>query len=266
MSKIINTVLLGTFIFFILPTNNITGKGCTGYTKLDQSAAKEDYTLVVSGTITEKKEIWDRRSNPLLGRPDILKEIKFKLEIITLIKGKLPKNTKQIDMSITKNQKLLAQNYLAEGDTGTFYLNSINKLYSVVDYTDIKKNTKPAENEPSPADTVKAPSLVSNLIKRDTITNEEIAQLLEKPDYIPWRLILKFENLKKAALQKIAKKYQLNNTMVVTLISHQGPRPPSGGYLYWGVSGRIKGKWHIWQPGKGLRQGKDLVDPKRYQK
>ncbi|MBW8048831.1 MAG: hypothetical protein FVQ77_00525 [Cytophagales bacterium] len=259
MSKILNASLTATILFFFPCTNEITGKIRIGL--------KVDHILVVSGVITEKEEIWNRRSNTKMGRPDKLIGINLKLKIITLKEGSLPVNTNEIDIAIT-NQKLLATNSLAEGDTAIFYLNSINNQYRLVDFKELKKKINERKNKPSHVDTVKQPVFEKNISKTDTpLTEQDITQWLETPDNIPGRLIRISNKLKQEVLQKIAKKYQLKNAKVVTLVSHQGPTPPFGGYVHWGVTGTIKGIWYIWQPGReGLRQGKELIDPKRHQK
>jgi hypothetical protein len=94
-----------------------------------------------------------------------------------------------------------------------------------------------------------------------------LARLWTNPDEISGRLIQKFENLRHAALEKIAAQYQLSHAEILTLVSFRGPEPPSGGYVYWGVTGIRNGKWVVWQPGyQGLRDGNVLEDPKRHQK
>ena len=74
--------------------------------------------------------------------------------------------------------------------------------------------------------------------------------------------------LQKKALQTISHRYHMTQALVLFLHSNSGPRPPEGGYLYWGVVGKIKGRWYVWEPGKNgvLREGTELKDPKQYQK
>ena len=99
-------------------------------------------------------------------------------------------------------------------------------------------------------------------------TDKQISEMLGPPIKVTSKMIFGSEELQEKVAKKIGARYGMKNAVVITLISHQGPRPPRGGYKYWGVKGKIKGVWHIWEPhGNGrLRKGEQLVDPKRFQK
>jgi hypothetical protein len=60
----------------------------------------------------------------------------------------------------------------------------------------------------------------------------------------------------------------MSKASVIFLVSHSGPAPPEGGYVYWGVKGKVKGKWKVWQTGYNgkLLDGHKLIDPMRNQK
>ncbi|MES0491265.1 MAG: Hint domain-containing protein [Leptospirales bacterium] len=98
-----------------------------------------------------------------------------------------------------------------------------------------------------------------------TITDEQFLDSIEK---ISGRQIKESRPLQERAARAIAKKYNMKNAEIVILVSFSGPRPPEGGYVYWGVRGQLDGKWVIWQPytNPPLRPGRELEDPKRYQK
>ncbi len=205
-----------------------------------------------------------------MGVPDQLIEIKLKLNISTVIEGKLSIDKKQLDISIIENQRMLAQNSISVGNTGVFYLDRIENRYKLIGFDRIK-NVSVVErkaNESPKNDTVKQKGINWRYNNLDTnLTDQQIASLLENPENIPGRLIIKSNNLKKRALTQIAKKYELDDAFVVFMISNKGPYPPPGGYVYWGVCGTINGEWYIWQPGyKDLRSGKELIDPQRYMK
>ena len=270
MKQILYYTMVPMILTFILPANTIIGRSKNEKPSYCVSFIVNDSALVVSGIITEKEEIWDRRSNPLMGRPDILLEIRLKLKVISIIEGSLPKNTKNINIVIAENQKLLAQNNLAVGDRGIFYLDSYKNPYRLMNFERIENSNK-AENEKntsSQTDTFQFPEKSMNTLTTDSIiTDQQIAKWLENSDNIPGRLIVRSEELKQKALKEISTRYKLKNASVVTMISHQGPCPPPGGYVYWGVCGTINGNWFIWQPGyDDLHPGKELTDPKRYQK
>jgi hypothetical protein len=87
------------------------------------------------------------------------------------------------------------------------------------------------------------------------------------PDEIGGRELQASPALQKKALRIIAERYGLREAKLIFLTSFQGPMPPRGGYLYWGVRGKIKGHWHVWQPGeRAPRLGNDLDDPQKGQK
>ena len=232
---------------------------------LQLNISKADSTLVVRGTIVEKSEVWNRRSNPMMGRPDWLEEIRLKIEPDTLLSGVLESGIIEMTLSI-KEQHFLALNNLAKGDYATFTLVNNDSLFRVVDYYDVIKNYRAAATVTHSADSVRVEPGKASYHLRDSLTDEDIAELLKDPEKIPGMLILKFENLKEAALKKITKDYKLTESRVLTLVSNRGPAVPEGGYVYWGVTGMKNGKWYVWQPGYGLRETTELEDPKRYQK
>jgi hypothetical protein len=260
--------LIPALLLHFLPVNTMVGQNENSINQ--DSITADDYILVVNGIVTSKKEIWERRPNPEMGRPDRLIEIRLKLDILTVLEGVLPVDTKQLDISIIENHKLLAQNNINVGDQGVFYLDSFKNRYKLSGFnrkgslSDLEK----LDNEPRQVDTIQMKGIRWNYSNLDTnLTDKQIAQLLETPENIPGRLILRSNKLKSKALSQIAGKYKLNDAFIVTMVSNKGPFPPPGGYVYWGVCGTKNGEWFIWQPGyKELRSGKVLTDPQRYMK
>jgi hypothetical protein len=150
---------------------------------------------------------------------------------------------------IPGQEKLIKFKYLAEGWRGTFHLSGGKDPYDLLDFRD--GVAPPARPKPVivPAPPVTPPPL-------------------RFPDNLSGRQIRESQELRERALKEIVKRYGMTDASVVTLTSHSGPCPPPGGYVYWGVKGRIRGKWHIWQAGSlgKPREGTELIDPKRYQK
>ena len=206
-------------------------------------------TLVVSGTIVKREEIWDRRSNSLMGRPDFLKEIRFHLGSLRVHEGRLPSGTSQITLSVKGQKSLMAFRTLTEGMSGKFFLAGEAMPYELVE---VKSLVQP-KTTPKP---VLRPA-----------TRVTPAAKLEFPENTGGRAIRASKELQKKAVRVISRRYGMTEARVVFLTSFSGPMPPQGGYLYWGVAGKIKGKWHIWQPGyKGVQPGDEPTDPKQYQK
>lgn len=88
------------------------------------------------------------------------------------------------------------------------------------------------------------------------------------PEHLSARSVKEDAALKKKAVRAIARRFGMSGAKAVFLASFQGPQPPEKGYLYWGVAGKIKGAWKIWQAGMAgeLRDGKALADPNQFQK
>ncbi len=210
-------------------------------------------TLVVSASVAKRVEIWDRRSNPLMGRPDFLKEILLQVEVLQVITAALPLNADRITISIKRENKLIASRVLYEGTNGVFYLKGTQPLFELITVNNVLLP--------------KVRPIVRPLIQNQLVKPTPVARL-PFPENIGGREMEASKDLQKKAVQVISKKYGMTKARILFLTSHSGPCPPEGGYLYWGVKGQIKGKWHIWQPGNNGRifPGEDLVDPKRHQK
>lgn len=226
--------------------------------------ARADSTQVVKGKVTAKNEIWNRRSNPLMGRPDWLEEIRLTLEVESVMAGERIQAHQLITLSI-RQQSMLAHNELAVGDQTTFTCQWQDSLFAVLEYHDLIK-APPVPEPPAPVRNDTLPPKQPNLLSLDSLTAAQVIQLLETPDYISGKLIQKFENLRVAALQKYSAMLKLSQAEVITLVSFSGPAVPDGGYVYWGIRGMRNGKWQIWQPGYGVRDGRELHDPGANQK
>ncbi len=201
-------------------------------------------SLIVSGKVVKKKEIWDRRTNKLMGRPDILKEIILHIKVFSVIKGGFLYKGEVIKVSLKSRKQKFKYPAIAQGESGIFYLDSGNEPFSLIYY------------EPS----------IDKSGKNVIPSKKQALKKLNSPKKISGRMIRKSEKLRKATLGKIAAKYKMKDAEIITMISFQGPRPPDGGYVCWGVKGKINGKWHVWQPGAGLRKGKKLKDFHKCQK
>lgn len=211
--------------------------------------------LVISGTIINREEIWDRRTNPLMGRPDILKEIIWEVRIDSFLKRKSPVASGSIKISITGEKLIIKHKAITAGSKGIFYLTGVRQPYALI-YADI-----PAIDSinPAPVKTIKPRP------KPKATTTPYGGPLLES-EKISGRDIIKSKELQDKAVREIAKKYNMKNPSFLSMTSFSGPVPPNGGYKYWGVKGDIKGVAHVWQHGYGLRQGSSLEDPQRYNK
>jgi len=205
-------------------------------------------TLVVKGKVTAREEVWNRRSNPLMGRPDVLEQIVLEVRVKKRIKGKLSRRTRQITVAITEHKALIKSKGLRPGDEGIFRLTGKKSPYELLDFELSFKAPPP----PTP-----------------TMRPRPTSTPVPFPLNVSGRKIKDSEQLQKKALRKLVHKWKMEEAEVITLISHRGPRPPKGGYVYWGVKGKIDGQWHVWQawtnnnrPFRGTR----LKDPKRYQK
>jgi hypothetical protein len=206
-------------------------------------------TLVVSGTIVHKEEIWDRRSNPLMGRPDFLKEIRLEVASLKVRIGHLPKGAASITVSIQGQKSLLSHQSLGVGVSGEFHLAGEAMPYELVSVSSVVR-----------------PKVTPKAVTQPTIRVTP-GPKLEFPENVSGRDLKASEPLRKKVIRVISNRYHMTDARVVFLTSFSGPMPPDGGYLYWGATGKVKGKWHIWQAGyKGLRPGSELIDPKRHQK
>ena len=203
--------------------------------------------LVVSGTVVGRREIWDRRTNPLMGRPDLLKEIILQVNIARVISGSYTSRIMRIDVSIKGQEKLIAFMKVVVGWRGTYYLGGKKSLYDLLDFRD---GIAPQSGAP-----VVNPTQVTQARTIGTF-----------PENVSGQDIKASIDVREKALKEIVKRYGMAGASVVTLTSHQGPMPPEGGYIIWGVKGLISGEGHIWQGGYGLRKGTELEDPHRYQK
>ncbi|MFC1517473.1 hypothetical protein ACFL5G_02830 [Candidatus Margulisiibacteriota bacterium] len=221
------------------PAHSVGCAHCKHYA--DQQKIKEDAELVIRGMVVRREEIWDRRSNEMLGRPDQLKEIVLQIKILEVIKGSTPP-TNIITISIKGRDQIITHKGLAQGTRGKFYLAGEKPPFVLVGTGDIIRPKPKPLPKPRPK---------------------------PKPRPFPENIggieMKKSPQLQKRAVDVIAKKYNMKDAQILFLVSNSGPRPPSGGYVYWGVKGQIDGKWHVWQFGK-LHEGQKLIDPKRYQK
>jgi hypothetical protein len=203
--------------------------------------------LVVSGAVIERREIWDRRTNPLMGRPDFLREILLKVDVSKVVSGRLTGRAMRVEVSIKGQEKLVEFRKLVAGWRGTFGLMGGKSPYEMAYFRDgVAPKAKPRIGIVPPAGQSGAP--------------------LKFPENLTGKQVRESRDLRERALKEITGRYGMTESSVVTLTSHQGPMPPEGGYVFWGVKGRVSGKWHIWQGGYGLRPGTELEDPQRYQK
>ena len=209
--------------------------------KITTNVSANSQTFVVSGMVIKKEERWNRRSNPQMGRPDILKEILFHIHVDSVVKGKIPGNSNSITVSVRGQKELLKYKTINEGNEGTFTLSGEAMPFFLIEAT------------------------LFTRVDGSSKTDEEFLNSIEK---ISGKEIQESKALQKRAARVIARKYNMQNAEVTILVSFSGPRPPKGGYIYWGVRGQIDGKWYVWQPWTNwiLRPGKQLEDPKRYQK
>ena len=205
-------------------------------------------TLVVAGEVISRQDLWDRRSNSLMGRPDFLKEIVLKVAIARGIAGEVSPNTKTIAVSIRRPGRMTAFKHLAQGWKGHFHLAGATSPYELVDFTE--GIAPPERPRPQPAPVAVRPPRARVF-----------------PDEYGGREIRDSKLLQERAVREIARRYGMTEASVVTLTSFQGPMPPEGGYVYWGVKGKKHGTWWIWQAGETKpRPGDDLIDPQQYQK
>ena len=213
--------------------------------KINDPALKVD--LVFSGTVISRKEIWDRRTNPLMGRPDILKEIILQVNISRVLSGYALSRVKRVDVIIKGQEQLVAFKKVVVGWRGTFCLAGSKSPYNLVDFRGVV-----------------GPKGGPQVVNQPLAT--QAGNTLKSPDNVSGRQIKESKELRGRALKEITQRYGMADSSIVMLTSYQGPVPPEGGYIYWGVKGRVKEEWHIWQGGFGLRPGTELEDPHRYEK
>lgn len=256
------------FISILLFSINLLAMSSTKDLKSPEDSLNPEYeksaALMLSGKIIKKEEIWDRRSNPEMGRPDILKEILLHVKVDKVLKGKLLEKSKLITVSIKGHKSLIAYRMLKKGDSGTFYLNSKKIPYILLNFElSYSPPALPSKNENVRTDPVPKKNNF-----RPPYTDEKVDKMLGPPVRITGKMILESKDLQEKVIRKIAVRYGMKEAVIITLTSFQGPTPPSGGYKYWGVKGKIKGIWHVWQPHRKnpLIKGDKLIDPKRYQK
>jgi len=213
----------------------------------------KDSALEISGVIEKKEEIWDRRSNPLMGRPDILKEIRLRVKILRLLQGDLPAQAGKIRVSIKGEKAIIRYKSLRIGAKGVFRLMAADTGHILISFSgDSGKPSEPTRppSPPPPPHPYRDPD--SGIV----------------PDGIRGSDIIQSKELQEKTVRAVAKRFGMSDAYFLSLTSFSGPEPPQGGYKYWGVCGKIKGRWHVWQRGQGgkLREGTALEDPQRYNK
>jgi hypothetical protein len=191
---------------------------------------------VVFAEVTQREEIWDRRSNPLMGRPDFLVEVRLTLS------GKAP-----LQVS-AKGKSLQAARKAQKGVRGTFQLESKGPNWELLSF------------EPDPTQVIQAPTPAAAPMPKAVPTPPF-------PENLSSSELKASLALQKRAMRAITQRYHFNGAKIIFLSSHQGPMPPKGGYQFWGITGKIQGKPHVWQPGYGKpRPGSTLYNPHEHQK
>lgn len=204
--------------------------------------------LVVSATVMNVEEIWDRRTNELMGRPDWLKEIILQIRVTGVVKGSSPES--KLVVSIKGGKLLIQAKTIFTGQSGLFTLSGSEPVYSLVAFVPGPEKRPTAVTKPLPVNT---PVKLKPLPFPENVTGHDI---------------VKSKELQSKAVKTIAAKYKMTNASFITVTSFQGPMPPPGGYVYWGVKGQVKGKWFVWMPGRNgyLLEGQELFDEKMHQK
>jgi hypothetical protein len=216
-------------------------------------------SLVISGTITKREEIWDRRTNPMMGRPDFLKEIIFHIQILSVISGNVPEGSGIITASVKDQKMLIKSKIIREGKSGIFTLQGNEIPFILINF-----DTLPGKTNVAVTNKVSKETKIKDVEKENKQEDNSLSAFEKKSG----REMTASRLLQEKAVQAVVRKYKMKNAKFISLTSFSGPAPPEGGYIFWGVSGQIKGKWYVWQPGTNgkLREGKELDDPHRYQK
>lgn len=215
----------------------------------------------ITGKVLKREEIWDRRSNPLMGRPDWLKEIILEIEIDSILKTDAVRIS-GIIKATAKEESLHEFSQVMEGEIGIFSFEGNVQEYFLLNFDTIPGNKGKVNSEKTNITTISKTQI------QNESENEKMDDSLRYYESIRGKDIADSKSLQKKAVKFIGKRFNLKNTEFVTITSYSGPAPPDGGYVYWGVRGQKSGKWYIWQAGYGdfLQEGKELNDPKRYQK
>ena len=218
-------------------------------------------TLVVTGEILNKTEIWDSRANPMMGRPNFLKEIRLTVQVTKIISSTGPAVHSTLPVSVKGQQFLIRFKGVQEGQNGVFTLQGSDTPYVLIKFDTLPGKRKPPVKK---VDTIKTTQ--SN--NRQNTGNSGKLDPLAEYEQIGGKKMKDSASLQKKAVSTVARKYNMKNAEFITLTSFSGPCPPEGGYVYWGVRGQVNGTWYVWQPGKNgrLSEGRDLEDPQRYQK
>ena len=225
--------------------------------------------LVVSGVVQDREEIWDRRPNPMMGRPDMLEEVVLTVRVERVLAGRLSADTGAIRIFIRGRERLIQYRMLNKGDRGTFHLRPRGDRYALEHVEDVK----PGRDEPARQTAAKPTPGAIQPGERITYdpkaryTDDQIKDMLATPIRITAAMLRENRDLREKVARLVGAGHKLAEPSVIFKTSFSGPRPPKGGYRYWGVKGRLHGDWHVWQPGrKRLIRGDDLIDPKRTNK
>lgn len=260
MSRFSLLIILCLFIYF--PTAHCIAINKVGKSIRSTLTDTVKYNLIISGKVLTKKEVWDRRTNSLMGRPDFLKEIIFSIEIDSVFVSDLPNVPNIITASVKDNKLLVKHKTIPEGEVGIFKLQGNKAPFILLGFDSLPGKTGNVIRNNTTINVITYNSINNN--KEEINNNDSLSILIKKSG----KEMLGSKLLQQRAVYYISKKYLMKNAEFVSLTSFSGPCPPQGGYVYWGVRGIIKNKWYVWQQqtdGK-LREGKDLDDPLRYQK
>ena len=208
----------------------------------------------VQGIVTDREDIWDRRPNSLMGRPDQLTKIIFTIQITSVLQGSCPLTGSEIKAVAGSRDMIIKLKGVTPGSKGNFTF-APDGSYELID---CEITQKPAPKTTPAPNTMHKPTAAA--IR--TVVPEDEEGLLR----ISGREMLKSSGLQEKAVRIISARYKLVNARFISLTSFSGPVPPSGGYVYWGVTGSKNGKQYVWQAHMGLKEGNSLEDPQRYNK
>ncbi len=230
-----------------------------------KSLTQNSGEIIINGTIIEREEKWDRRPNELMGRPDILKEIILSVNVDSVVQGHIPPGI--VLVSIKGRELIIEYKAVPRGARGVFRLKGEKPPYTLTAFekkgTDVKIKEKPG-SKPKDGNKPK-PSPEPYLNPKGELTEAQMDEMLKTPERILGKFIKGSKSFQIKAVKTIAREYGMIEASIKIMITNTGPRPPEGGYVLWGVKGKIKGKWHIWQGGK-IKKGEELDDPHRYDK